>query len=168
MKKFFSLVSVLGVIVTLCSCGRSPHITPVTTGISFTAELTYSGESYTVFATVNGNGDTDVAFNSPKALNGLTLHFTEDGATANYKELEYKYDISSVPEGAVCTCLYKILRDVAKRGNVTAENDCYFAENNIGKIKYRMDFGATGLPISVTEGKNGFSASFKNVTVLKN
>ena len=54
-------------------------------GISFTAELTYYNESYIALVTVSKNGDTDIAFTAPDALNGLMLHFGESGVTQKYK-----------------------------------------------------------------------------------
>ena len=99
MKKTFLLITVLSVIAVFCSCSKAAHITPVTRGISFTAELTYYNESYIALVTVSKNGDTDIAFTAPGTLNGLMLHFGESGVTAKYNGLEYKYDISSVPDG---------------------------------------------------------------------
>ena len=108
MKKTFLLITVLSVIAVFCSCSKAAHITPVTRGISFTAELTYYNESYIALVTVSKNGDTDIAFTAPGTLNGLMLHFGESGVTAKYNGLEYKYDISSVPDGIACSYLYKI------------------------------------------------------------
>lgn len=168
MKKTFLLITVLSVVAVFCSCSKAAHITPVTRGISFTAELTYYNESYIALVTVSKNGDTDIAFTAPDTLNGLMLHFSESGVTAKYNGLEYKYDISSVPDGIACSYLYKILNDAAgENAEVTAENDCYYTESNGEKLKYRMYLGATGLPISAKDERTGFCVLFKNVTVLQ-
>ena len=42
----------------------------------------------------------------------------------------------------------------------------YFTESKNGSRICRLDLGATGLPISAEDASNGFSAEFKNVTVM--
>ena len=69
MKKIISVLSFLVLAVSLCACGeKKPSVTPVTRGISFTAEVTYYNESCEVEVTVAKDGRTDMELISPDTI----------------------------------------------------------------------------------------------------
>ena len=92
------------------------------------------------------------------------LHKERENAAAEYSGLNYKYNISEMPEGMAFTYLYEMLR-AAENGEVSLEDDKYFTESKNGSRTYRLYLGATGLPISAEDLRGGFSAEFKNVTL---
>ncbi|MEE1239123.1 MAG: hypothetical protein UHO61_04285 [Acutalibacteraceae bacterium] len=167
MKKVISVLFLA--VLFLCACGESKvNITPVTSGISFTAELTYYNECYEADVTVAKNGAADMEITSPDTIKGLTFHFGNDNVSAEYKGLEYKTDFSSMPECMCCAKLYEILRDTLKEYiSVTSEGDSYCIFRESSDISYKLYLGATGLPISAEEKNSGFTVNFKNVTILK-
>lgn len=151
-----------------CACGgKKSDITPVTKGISFFAELTYYNECYEANVTVGENGKAEMRIISPDTIKGLELHFDGEDVTAKYAGLEYKTDFASLPEGACCMLLYKILKDACKEDVcVISGGDEYYIQRDTADISYKLYLGATGLPISAEDSENGFSVSFKNVTIL--
>ncbi len=148
----------------LSGCRQKCSVTPLVRGISFSCTVKYYNECYEGEVSVAENGDTDIKITSPEGLSGLILHFKGDGAAAEYSGLNYKYNISEMPEGMAFTYLYEILRN-AENGEVSLENDKYFTESKSGSRTYRLYLGATGLPISVEDLHGGFSAEFGNVTL---
>lgn len=167
MKKIISVLSFLVLAVSLCACGeKKPSVTPVTRGISFTAEVTYYNESCEAEVTVAKDGRTDMELISPDTIKGLTFHFEEGEVTAEYLGLEYKTDFKALPEGACCIRLYEILKDTFDEEiSVAAEGENYCILRNIGDGGYKLYLGGSGLPISAEEPQGRFSASFKNVKI---
>ncbi len=154
-------------ILFLCACGEKKiAVTPVTSGISFTAELTYYNECFEADVTVAKNGETDMEITSPDTIKGLVLHFNGKEITAKYAGLEYKADFKFLPEGACCARLYEILKDTFNEDvTVNSEENSYYIMRDSKDISYKLYLGATGLPISA-EDNSGFTVNFKNVTIL--
>ena len=165
MKKIISVLSLA--ILFLCACGEKKiSVIPVTSSISFVAELTYYNECYEANVTVAKNGETDIEINSPDTIKGLCFHFNGDEITAEYAGLEYKTDFKSLPEGACCERLYEILKDTFNEDvTVNSEENSYYIMRDSKDISYKLYLGATGLPISA-EDNSGFTVNFKNVTIL--
>ncbi len=164
MKKTSLLLFIFMFPLFLSGCRQKCSVTPLVRGISFSCTVKYYNECYEGEVSVAENGDTDIKITSPEGLSGLILHFKGDGAAAEYSGLNYKYNISEMPEGMAFTYLYEILRN-AENGEVSLENDKYFTESKSGSRTYRLYLGATGLPISVEDLHGGFSAEFGNVTL---
>ena len=166
MKKIFSLVLTVAVSVLFASCGKGTAIAPKTTGISFTAELEFFENKYVAAVTVKSDGNAEVQVTSPDTLKGLEFDFTGEDVTAKYLSLEYKYNIGKQPSVAAVSYLYEVLKDVSEKGRqITLEDGRFYADGRTENIKYRMYFGATGLPISASDEDNNFVITFKNVTI---
>lgn len=165
MKKIISVLLIT--VFFLCACDKNKtDITPVTSGISFVAKLTYYNECYEANVTVAKNGETDMEITSPDTIKGLVFHFNGEKITAKYAGLEYKTDFKSLPESACCERLYQILKDTFNEDiAVTLEGDSYCISRESSDISYKLYLGATGLPISA-EDNNGFTVNFKNVTIV--
>ncbi len=166
MKKIFSLILTVVVSALLASCGKETAIAPKTTGISFTAELEFFENKYVAAVTVKSDGNAEVQVTSPDTLKGLEFDFTGEDVTAKYLGLEYKYNIGKQPSVAAAAYLYEILKDISeKERQITLEDGRFYTDGRTENIKYRMYFGATGLPISASDEDNNFVITFKNVTV---
>lgn len=168
MKITASVFSLIIIFTAFTGCsGKKNDITPVTENITFTAELTYYNECYEGNASLSQDGSMHIELLSPEELKGLSFDFDGEQVTAEFSGLKYNYTSAQMPEGAVCTYLYDIFSDIRK-GNKTVISDKsgYYIYGNIGKSKYKLLLGATGLPISVDSEASGFSAVFKNVTVI--
>lgn len=166
MKKIFSLVLTVAVSVLFASCGKETAIAPKTTGISFTADLEFFENKYEAAVTVKPDGNAEVKVTSPDTLKGLEFDFSGKAVTAKYLGLEYKYNTDEQPSVAAAAYLYEVLKDVSEKGRqITLEDGRFYADGRTENIKYRMYFGATGLPISASDEDNNFVITFKNVTV---
>lgn len=164
MKKTSLLLFIFMFSLFLSGCRQKCSVTPLVRGISFSCAVKYYNECYEGDVSVAENGDTDIKITSPEGLSGLILHFKGENAAAEYSGLNYKYNISEMPEGMAFTYLYEMLR-AAENGEVSLENDKYFTESKKGGHTYRLYLGVTGLPISAEDLRGGFSAEFGNVTL---
>lgn len=169
MKKIISVLSFAVLTLFLSACGgKKVSVTPVTRGISFTAELSYYNECYEAQVTVASNGETDMEITSPDTIKGLTFHFDGEEVTAKYAGLEYKADFKAFSEGACCIRLYEILKDTFKEETaVTKEGENYCISRDGGDLSYKLYLGGGGLPITAEDSQSGFTVNFKNVTILK-
>lgn len=168
MKKIITVSFFILLALALCGCtGRKTDISPVTRGISFTAELTYYNECYLAEVKIAESGAANFQITSPDTIKGLTFRFEGDSVTAEYLGLEYKTDFQSLPEGNACIRLYEILTDASSEEiSVTADGNNYYISRD-GENRYRLYVGATGLPIKAEDTSKGFTALFKNVTIQK-
>lgn len=165
MKKLTAFIFAALMILSAASCAQKrSDIQPLTSGITFNCEITYYNECYEASADISDDGVMTCEITSPDTLKGLKLIFNGDDMTAEYRGLEYKNDISSLPQGTAFTNLYRILRAAAK-SEVVFENDNYCINGKTEDISFRLILGATGLPISAEVPDSGFRISFKNTTI---
>lgn len=165
MKKFTALIIAAVMLFSFSACNRKrSDILPLTAGISFDCEITYYNECYEAAAKVTEDGEMSCEITAPDTLKGLKFSFSGDDVTAEYNGLEYKNDISSLPQGAAFTSLYQILR-TAEKAEVISDDDKYYVRGNAGNLHFKLFLGATGLPIYAEDPDSGLEISFKNMTV---
>lgn len=160
MKRVFSVILVL---LLLCGCKSQTKITPLKTGISFSANATYYNESYECDCDIQKNGDMTVAFSYPTEIEGLKFVFSKNGVSVNFKEIEYVSD-KIVFENSVASLLYEVLsKDDIK---VYERDDVFYFEGVNNDFEYKLEFGATGLPIKITTKPDVAKIEFKNVKIM--
>lgn len=165
MKRLTAFIIAAAMLFSLSACGQKhSDIQPMTAGISFECDIAYYNECYEASVCISKDGEMTCEVTAPDTLKGLKLSFSGDDVSAEYNGLEYTNDISSLPQGAAFTNLYRILRTSADAA-VIPENDNYYVSGNADGLHYRLFLGATGLPISAEGQEAGLEISFKNVTV---
>lgn len=167
MKK--AIISVLIIVSFLCGCGKSTKTaTPVTKGISFTADVTYYNENYTCDVDVNEEGIMTAEVTYPEELKGVSLTFDGENVTAEYLGLTYTLKTDTMPLGNVALSIYKVFCDVTNNGlsaEYTEEN-CLI-ENTVDGEKYEFTFSPSGLPLELKIPSKEFKVVFNNVTIKK-
>ena len=160
MKRVFSIVLVL---LLLCGCsGEGIEVEPLTTDISFLCEATYYNEEYKCECTVLKNGDATINFTYPENVNGLTFKFTKNSVSANFNGVEYLND-KIVFENSVAQLIYDVLTNAD--GKVYEKGDVFYTEGVAGDYEYRLQLGATGLPIMITTRPDVAQVMFKKVKI---
>lgn len=166
MKKIILGVLAVTVLLLSVSCGKGTAVIPKTTGISFVADMEFFENKCVASVNVKENGDTKAEIISPDSIKGLSFIFSGGDATVRYLGLEYKYDMAAQPSGAAVSYLYEMLKDASCDGRqISFDDGRFYTDGRISKTKYRMYFGATGLPISACDGENNFKISFKNAAI---
>ena len=165
MKK--AVISVFILIIFLCGCGgKNKTATPVTKGVSFTADVTYYNECYTCDVAVDEKGIMSATVTSPEELFGVKLMFDGENVTAEYLGLTYTLKTDTMPLGNVALSIYNVFSHIAENG-LTAEQDesnCII-ENEIGGEKYEFIFAPSGLPLELKMPQKELKVIFNNVTV---
>ena len=150
------------VVLLLCGCKAKAGITPVTRGITFLCEATYYNETYECKCEVQKNGDTAVQFTAPADIEGLKFIFTKNGVSVNFKEIEFVNE-KIVFENSVASLIYEAL--MQNDATVFEEDDIFFVEGVNNDFEYKLELGATGLPIKITTRPDVAIINFKNVKI---
>lgn len=164
MKKL--LFSVLAVIMIVSNTGctnKSSVVTPITTGLSFTAQIGFNDTKTECKTVIEKDGKTTFTVMAPAEINGLTFVFSAGKATVNYKGLEYNFS-GELSEYNAVNMVYKVLEN-ADKNSVIAKDDAYVVRGNINNTDYVLQLGATGLPIKIT-AENGLEVIIKNATIM--
>lgn len=165
MKKLLLTLTVFTLCLSLAACKKSSGVTPTVRGIAFCGAVSYYNECYEGNIQVDADGNMTVEITSPTSLCGLVISFAGDKAAAEYSGLEYKYDISAMPEGSAFTLLYEII-SATSVSQVLESADEYIVEGKLQNGSFKLTLGATGLPISAEIPSCGFTAEFKNISLI--
>lgn len=159
MKKVFSVILLLAL---LCGCKGKAKITPVTKGISFSCTATYYNETYECDCDVQKNGDALIEFKTPADIEGLKFTFSKNGVSVNFKETQYVSE-KIVFENSVASLIYDVL---SEGENEVFEQDNIFYTGGVNNdFEYKLQIGATGLPIKITTRPDIATIEFKKVKI---
>ena len=155
MKKIYYFLFVLVIIISNTGCtNKSPKVTLITKGLSFTMETENGEEKIICNAKITKDGNGSFAIVEPSEIKGLTFNFKDGTTILSYKELSH--NLSGEPnETNIVSVVYNIFTDINNKKSAIKKND-----NNIicnGKINgcnYTVWFGATGLPLKILYDKN--------------
>ncbi len=145
----------------LCGCGTQKSISPVTKGISFTADIVYGKETYVCDCSVSAAGKMTFSVKEPEDLNDLTLWFDGDAVTAKYRGLTYTPQTDRLPVGAVAQDLYDIMR--TDRRVTESVKNCVMG-GTVGGRSFTLRFSPTGFPLKAEIPDASYSVTFRNVT----
>ncbi len=159
MKKFCLAVLVC-LVLAGCSSGNT---TPVLKGITFTAEIAYYNESYTLSGQILNDGSMVATLLKPDELANLKLTLNGDRITAEYKGLTYTPVEGSLPFSAVLQNLYDPVCQVNKEGLLPDKNGKIQGE--INGTDYTLTLSPTGLPQRLELPKRGMVVTFYNLCV---
>ena len=156
------IVSVILLLLLLCGCAGETKVEPVTRGITFNCEAVYYNENYECVCDVQKNGDMTVQFTWPADIEGLEFSFTKNGVKAHFRDLEYIND-KVIFENSVATLIYDVLS--MEEAIVLEEDDVFYTEGVSKDFDYKLQLGATGLPIKITTDPDVAQIVFKKVKI---
>lgn len=160
MKKILSVIFIFS-FLTGCG-GNKTKVSPFTKGISFVSEVMYYNEMYECECDFQTNGDAEIKFKYPSEMENLTFLFTEKGTSAKFDDIEYINE-KSVFENSAASFIYEVLSNTDSE--VYKENDIFYTAGATDDFEWRLELGATGLPIKITTRSDAVEVVFKNVTI---
>lgn len=160
LKRLFSVILIM-LLFTGCNSTKS-NVKPINRGITFSCDVKYYNEAYECVGSINDDGETEVEFLSPKEIKGLKFTFADGSATANFQDIEYTSQ-KIVFENSVATLIYDVLSSA--KGEAKEQDDVFFVEGVTKDFDYRLELGATGLPIKITTRPDAAEVVFKNVKI---
>lgn len=166
MKKILCFILCLCFFIPTGCNKKSSDVTAVTTGLSFTAEISYKNNTVSYSVTIFDNSDTEIKTLSD-SLSGLCYTFSGETVTVSYNGLEYNIPISSLPEGIITDFLYSVFCTVKENNSaVMSENDEYYISDRNEKYSFKIYLGETGLPLKIEDSENGITAIIKNASII--
>lgn len=165
MKRFLCALFCL---VLLCGCsGSIKTVTPVLSGISFTAKVSFYNEYYECETVIDTDGAMRISVLSPADISGMRLIFSNDSVTAEYMGLTYTPKTESLPVGSVAQTFYGIIKDLSAKETIPikANENCIY-EGRINERAYSFCFAPSGLPLYIEIPDNSFRIDFSGVKIL--
>lgn len=159
MKK---ICLVLTLVLLLCSCSSKREITPCLAGISFTAEIVYYNESYSLDGTISKSGELTAKMKEPEELSDLKIMISESGTVVDYKGLTYTPLEGTMPFAKVISELYKPIFETIKNETAVTSSDGILKGEN-----FTFKLSPTGLPLELMIPDERFQVKFYNVTICE-
>ena len=115
MKKTFLVLICFCFIFTGCKgYNKGPDVTVVTSGLSFVAKLSYMKNIYDYSVIIDKNGKTTINYISKSDEPGTDYIFEDDTVIYSYNGLEYKTDISAIPDNSIADFIYTVFKECKK------------------------------------------------------
>lgn len=168
MKKTFLLLMSFCLIFSGCNgYNKSSDVTVVTSGLSFIAKLSYLDNNFDYSVIINENGETEIKYISKSGDTGTDYIFKNDTVIYSHNGLEYKTDISAIPDSSTADFIYTVFKEAENiKNNVIYKNQQYYINGETKKYKFKIFLGQTGLPIKITDSKMGISVIIQNPTLI--
>lgn len=160
-------MSIAFIFVFLCSCkGANERISPVLTGISFTARISYCDQSYTCSVTAEKNGVYEVRFDASETLEEQTVTFETSKVITEFAGLRHEQKNGVLNDSPVGLTV-SVLRDAAaSQRQAVFQNGEFLMKGKVSRMPYTVRFGASGLPISLKIPDRELYVEFQNGRIL--
>lgn len=162
MKKVYSFIICIIFVICMTGCEKSPFVTAVTKGLSFTAQIDCEDRLIICDVVIDENGKGTYTALSPENFN-FSYIFNQGDIEVKYKELTYSMN------SALDDNIFYILNSVFE---YIRENDCRPSQKDklytyAGKTKYgnfKLITSQSGLPLNAEIGD--IKAQFKDVAII--
>lgn len=163
MKRFICLVLPLFFIFLFCSCNKSSDVAAVTTGLSFTAKLSYQDKIYEYSYAFYKDGTAKADLISDKIT--TNLFFSGDTVKYSFMDLEHTQNLKLLNENLIIDFIYKVLKD-ANGKKLYLNNDNYSLKGKTDKYNYTVYFGESGLPLKIEDTQKQIEVLIKNPSLI--
>ncbi len=158
------IVSVLLVLLLLCSCSSGKETAPILKGIGFSAEMTYFNEAYSFDGEINGKGALTAQMTAPKELEGLKFTLSEGTTLVEYKGLVYSPVEGTMPFSKIIEDFYGAVGLFGAETGSDADGVIKIGE---GADEVVLTISPTGLPQKIEMPDERFAVTFYNTKILK-
>lgn len=162
MKKTIYILICFAIFLTGCN-QKSSEVTAVTTGLSFTAEITEKNSTYKCTAVIKPNGDTTFKILKPEKIKGLTFNFSKNSYSMEF--LDLKSNRPSQFDNTSLNLIYKAFLTANNKNEVTFEKDKFILNGNTENHNFIFTLGESGLPLSLEFPNNDLKIIFKNCSI---
>lgn len=167
-KALKKIISFIMITLLLCGCAKqTSKVKPVTSGISFTARITWYNEVFVCTGEISNQTKATFEINEPEDIKELKITCDGDNVTASFKGLQEEYDISKTPFSFICAEVYGALRDTWREDIEVAEKEQQlYIEGRANEKDYKMIIAPTGLPLSLEIPNESFTVIFEDVKII--
>lgn len=161
MKKLLFVLPII--IFTLCSCTKkSPDVTAVATGLSFTAEIKQGKKDYVYDVVIDKNGAMTLKSQDDKKL---SFYFCGNTLNKRYDDIEFSSTVSSVAKNDTCDLLFDVFSDVKTNRSIYTKNNRYYQKGETQKYSYTLHITKSGIPLKLEESRFGITVLFKKANL---
>ena len=155
MKK---CICILFCLVFFCSgCNKkSSAVTFVTSGLSFTANVSFNGNSQSYDVVFK---DESVKVASRET--GMSAEFSNGKTTLEYDGISHVINTDSLPSALIIDLFY-YLKTGAENNTAVLKNNEYIIKYRTSKYNFEVTLAETGLPLSVSETNFGIKITVTN------
>ena len=161
------LVIPLILIISLCSCNTANTTKPFKENISFTLQGMWNNTEYSFYGKTQDNSKLILKILSPERFKDCEVILSGDNISFDYLGLKIEDSIFNLQPESPFRCLAKGFNTAFSEETQTVlKNDKIFFTFKLNSTDYNFYFGATGLPIEISEKNENNFLQFKNVTIL--
>ncbi len=135
-------------------------------GITFDAEITYQGSSYTCRANAGLGGIFSLEFLKPANLEGLKLRFDGTDFVVEFMGLTYQPNLEQTAFADTVRMLKNIMASLAAGNRSEPQGtDGAIIEDKLGTTDYKFYLDAAGMPLRLEVPSADLTVDFLNVTL---
>ena len=167
MKKIFSLLFFC-ILITVNAVGctkKSSDVTAVTTGLSFTAEISCHNTEFTCDAVISPSGDAQFTIVSPVEIRDMKFSFSGGGTVITFQGIEYKTE-GDLTETDILSALYDIHK-TADKNDVISQDDTFKINGTAACGDYTAELGESGLPLKIICDDKKLEVTIKNPSIIQ-
>lgn len=165
LKKFFSLFFCVLIAVSAAGCTKkSSDVTAVTTGLSFTAEISCHNTELICDAVISTSGDAQFTIVSPEEIKDMKFSFSEGGTVISFHGIEYKTE-GDLTQTDILSAIYNILK-TADKNTVILEDDTFKISGTAACGDYTVELGESGLPLKIICDDRRLEVTIKNASII--
>ena len=143
---------------------KSSDVTLVTTGLSFTAEISYNSMKYTCFTEMLDYEKMSFTFVKPDEISGFKVIIDNGKASIEYEGLTHGFD-NLFLEFTPFKIIYKIFVSATNNKNYKFYKSKNMIVSSDELIDYNIKIGQTGMPIEIKCPSKRLSVLVKDCTI---
>lgn len=165
MKKLLSITISLFFIFSLCNCNKeSSDVTAVTTGLSFTAELSYKNQTFKYDYKIFKDGSAEALLHLDKTE--TKIFFSENSIKYDFNNLEYTQSLNNLNENLIIDFIFSVMKDASNK-KVYTQNEYLCLEGKTDKYDYKMYLSEMGIPLKIEDKQKGIQVIITNQALLE-
>lgn len=166
MKKILLLILVFCVMFSNVGCSKkSSDVTLVTTGLSFTAEISYDSIKYSCFTEIFDSKKIVFTFENPDEIKGFKVIIDNDKMSIEYAGLSHNSNDTFL-EFTPFDMIYKIFKSATNNENLKFDKDKSMILSSVDSVDYTIKIGQTGMPIEIKCPSKRLLVLMKNCTIM--
>lgn len=134
--------------------------------ITFSADIVYYNENYSCDCIIDKSGDFKVLMTSPENLKDLSFEFSGESCKIMYGGMEVPGAEHFLPTKSSVSAIRNVLK-AYNGAECKKDKGNYFINGDIDGNNFKLTVSPAGLPLSLEIPDLGFTAAFKNVTLIK-
>lgn len=152
----------LSITLILCGCKKSPNVTLVTKGLTFTADVNCADKEYEY--SVNLISSSHIIFETvkPERIKGMVIDVKDEVVEVSYGELKYKTTVSDFSENSSVVFIRNAILE-SENCKIELKEDNYSFKSNENEFDFYLS--EMGIPLKIESQKKGITVIVKDAKI---